>query len=1394
MPGRKIPSRLIGLLLVSALVLVIAVVPTTTISHQLLPPAKSSQISPETAELESVTGPAESLPANSVPAPPENEGQRVEGVEPGSVVDTAAEDRTAALTSPEAGDHSWQLAGQTRLGDTTEIPFDTAAVIEQSRNVFQVDAAGRPFIQQPSHEATIHAGQLQFMALVGDDGSFFNVNTSQRMTDTAVSATPLFLNIELAQITVGGRTIPMDNPPVYESDGNIAHAERAPYLLEEFVARDAGIEQQWRLEKPLETPGELVLTILAETPLTLTQTGEDIVFQVTGGNGEQIPAIQYSRAVAIDADGNRQWAQVAYEPLAMGTETNQYQLHFTFSKEWLTAAAYPILIDPLISNLIRLEQTAPANNQNAPEVTYNPDQDEFLLVWQDYRNGHWDIFGQRVSGGGALLDENFIITNAAYQQSNPRIAYGNGVYLVAWRHHLSSSATAYDVYGGIISGTGEIVSNNLPIAVNSSRREQPTDVVFNNSSGQFLVLWQEQGTYWDIWGRHVATDGSLSSAVQIAAQASWHKENAVATYNATDNQYLVVWRRHNGGSTHLVEGRRLNGNGSLLGSIIDISSGTGQERDPDVIYLPSVGRYVVAWSDNRNNSTNSYDIYGQRILPTGTLNGSNFIVAHAAVEESLPRLAEDAATGGALVVWQQNTGGGAGYDLYAHRIDSDGLLTGSSFVVEAVNANQNRPVLVQNSNGAYLIAWYDERNGNQDIFSRLRLADGNWGMAGMTHPAPGDQEKLQIAYNPDDDEYLVVWQDYRNGVNWDIYGQRVDGDGALLGANIAILPSTGSEDALHRTNPQVVYGANKYLLVWQHYSSSNTTYDVYGRLLNRGGSFATSAFAIASALDSSGKAMKESPNDVVFNSSSNQFLVLWKAEYSSNDWDILGRHVAATGSTGSYIQISALSGYVEIDAAGAYNPDNSQYLVVWDSTNQIGIHTVYGRRLTGSGTVTTTDTIQISTSQAPLAMADTLYQMDSDRYIVVWQQGGDIYSRGVLPTGSLAGGATAVANTSQYETYPRLAAHDEGLLAIWQRQNSSGYDLYGRLLSSTGQSTDGPVVVLEAEDNQQNGAIAYGGNERFLIAWQDKREGGWDLYAALFTPLRSWQLVSTISLSPTVSGEYAMAFDEDRNVAVLFGGNQTGWPYESTTWEFNGVDWDQITTAQKPEAVYGAAIAYDSGQDEMVLFGGSNAADEALAQTWIYDGSNWVLQTPTNSPLARTEHRLVYDPGTQKIYLFGGRNGETYYNDVWRYDGNNWTQITVSGQSPSARSFHALAFYPPTNTFLLFGGRNASGEFLSDTWAFNPVTNSWTQLSTGPLARQGHSLVYDPIQLRLVLVGGVTNGGDTILDDTWSYQESAWSNTNAIPAAPAGIHHTLIYDSSDDALILFTNGETWRFK
>jgi hypothetical protein len=296
---------------------------------------------------------------------------------------------------------------------------------------------------------------------------------------------------------------------------------------------------------------------------------------------------------------------------------------------------------------------------------------------------------------------------------------------------------------------------------------------------------------------------------------------------------------------------------------------------------------------------------------------------------------------------------------------------------------------------------------------------------------------------------------------------------------------------------------------------------------------------------------------------------------------------------------------------------------------------------------------------------------------------------------------------------------------------------------------------------------------------------------------RDWQQINTTN-APAAVGEYAMAYGD--GTVVLYGGNGTGWPYENSTWEFNGTNWIEATPSAQPSAVYGMSMVYDDNNNVMLLFGGSDDTDAALAETWTYNTTNdsWTQLTPTTSPPARTYAQMAYTgTGTNtEIYLFGGNDGTTYYNDVWRYDGSDWTQVSTNGTLPTARTHHAIAYNPVNDVILLFGGRDATGSLLADTWQLDLGNNdTWNQItSNGPSARMAHGLAYDPTNSNFVLVGGASNGGDTILNDTWHFEASNWVQASPTQAAPNAAYHLLIYDSTNDNIILFTNGETWEYQ
>ena len=109
----------------------------------------------------------------------------------------------------------------------------------------------------------------------------------------------------------------------------------------------------------------------------------------------------------------------------------------------------------------------------------------------------------------------------------------------------------------------------------------------------------------------------------------------------------------------------------------------------------------------------------------------------------------------------------------------------------------------------------------------------------------------------------------------------------------------------------------------------------------------------------------------------------------------------------------------------------------------------------------------------------------------------------------------------------------------------------------------------------------------------------------------------------------------------------------------------------------GVLMAYDSRRGRVVLFGGADAS-KVCGDTWEWDGNRWT-QVSVTGPGPRTFPAMTYDSLRRRVVLFGrnrvlfGRNPEEnkYLDDTWEWDGRRWMQIKVPGP-PSAGFFVEL--------------------------------------------------------------------------------------------------------------------------
>lgn len=269
-----------------------------------------------------------------------------------------------------------------------------------------------------------------------------------------------------------------------------------------------------------------------------------------------------------------------------------------------------------------------------------------------------------------------------------------------------------------------------------------------------------------------------------------------------------------------------------------------------------------------------------------------------------------------------------------------------------------------------------------------------------------------------------------------------------------------------------------------------------------------------------------------------------------------------------------------------------------------------------------------------------------------------------------------------------------------------------------------------------------------------------------------------------------LVFDAARNQALLLGDPEWADPGAEFAWRYRAGSWSPLRTAHTPPLVnnptqqhpYWYHCAYDPTRQRVVLV----TQEHQSPQTWEFDGSDWAQVTTATSLLGRSSSAMAYDGSRQRMVLFGGWSQYGLLYDLWEYDGVDW-QARGAVNPPPVRYAHSLAYDAARSCLVMFGGIQGTypSTYLTDTWELHGST--WTQVPTTSNPPWNSQLVWHDGLQRVA-----TTQGDTV----WSFDGVDWT---ALPAAPAGTvgGSLLTYDSSGDRLLLVGhdtltwNGTAW---
>jgi hypothetical protein len=347
------------------------------------------------------------------------------------------------------------------------------------------------------------------------------------------------------------------------------------------------------------------------------------------------------------------------------------------------------------------------------------------------------------------------------------------------------------------------------------------------------------------------------------------------------------------------------------------------------------------------------------------------------------------------------------------------------------------------------------------------------------------------------------------------------------------------------------------------------------------------------------------------------------------------------------------------------------------------------------------------------------------------------------------------------------------------------------------------------------------------------------------TPEWTWMLGSTTTGQPGVYGMKGTASptnipgarmgsalwtDSEGNV-WLFGGDG----YDSNgnmddlgdLWKFDGTNWTWVwgSNVKTKSATYGvkgvtnpanapggrlAPAYWKDSSGNFWFFGGygwydsGQFAQDVMNDLWKFDGTNWTwfagsgsggsiagnygakgVANGANVPPARYWAHSWTD-STGNFWLFGGMGLSDYYNDLWKFDGTNWTWVTgsntvnqagtygtqgvaASGNVPGARN-GASYWKDSSGNFWVFGGQGydsaGTSDFLNDLWKFDGTNWTWV-------------------------------GGSKLVDQAGTYGTQGVAASTNIPSARAG---AAVWTDSEGNLWLFGGwknpdfySDLWKF-
>lgn len=421
------------------------------------------------------------------------------------------------------------------------------------------------------------------------------------------------------------------------------------------------------------------------------------------------------------------------------------------------------------------------------------DDGNSIALWDGGIDGYEEIIAQRFTSAGVVNGDPFRVNDdvGSESQINPTLAINSsGEFVIAWDDKRNGDS---DIYSQQFqanfsrSGFNTLISNDGSTANGFERQEAPATGI--DANGNFVVSY-----YWQFEGdervrfQRVSNAGVLQGGkVDVFTDADLD-QSAPSAHMLSNGRFYLTWTERQSDYTDDIFYQRYLAGGTAEGTVFRVHDVTTSHQRSSAVTVDNAGNTIVAWQDRRDGSTH---IYARRFDSTGTPKENEFKVSEQSASIAFPLNYSTPCIGvddndRFIICWMNYSNNN---DIYGQIYDASGTALGGNLVINdgpGIGA-QLHPCAAAFHNDHFIVVWQDSRNGNWDIYGQQIDENGDFiaGNFRIDNDQTGNDQKFPVVA-VHNNTLVTAWEDDRvSGQNWDIYANAIDVTTLPLGNTVA---------------------------------------------------------------------------------------------------------------------------------------------------------------------------------------------------------------------------------------------------------------------------------------------------------------------------------------------------------------------------------------------------------------------------------------------------------------------------------------------------------------------------------------------------------------------------------------------------------------------------------